>query len=200
MILPSPWKLITHISWDLSPSEMAHTLLSVFLPWPRWQSVTSHILSMEHVSLQINLLSLYYGLLLNFLCVKPRIHSWQPISETCLRPRMWPSSLIVSFLMKQTKNRSCIWSYQGYYEESQEHLRRTKEPLDKGEREWKGWVKTQHSKNEDHGVWSHHFMANRCGKKRKQWLYFLAPKSLQAVTAAMKFKNASSFKEKPWQT
>ena len=35
---------------------------------------------------------------------------------------------------------------------------------------------------------------------RKQWLYFLAPKSLQVVTAAMKFKNASSFKEKPWQT
>ena len=25
-------------------------------------------------------------------------------------------------------------------------------------------LKTQHSKNEDHGVWSHHFMANRWGK------------------------------------
>ena len=24
--------------------------------------------------------------------------------------------------------------------------------------------KTQHSKNEDHGIWSHHFMANRRGK------------------------------------
>ena len=23
--------------------------------------------------------------------------------------------------------------------------------------------KTQHSKNEDHGIWSHHFMANRWG-------------------------------------
>ena len=23
------------------------------------------------------------------------------------------------------------------------------------------WLKTQHSKNEDHGIWSHHFMANR---------------------------------------
>ena len=22
------------------------------------------------------------------------------------------------------------------------------------------WLKTQHSKNEDHGIWSHHFMAN----------------------------------------
>ena len=26
-----------------------------------------------------------------------------------------------------------------------------------------GLLKTQHSKNEDHGIWSHHFMANRWG-------------------------------------
>ena len=25
--------------------------------------------------------------------------------------------------------------------------------------EWKIWLKTQHSKNEDHGIWSHHVMA-----------------------------------------
>ena len=44
--------------------------------------------------------------------------------------------------------------------------RGTKEPLDKGERaEWKSWLKTQHSKNEDHGLWSNHLMANRWGKK-----------------------------------
>ena len=37
--------------------------------------------------------------------------------------------------------------------------RRTKEPLDESERgEWKRGLKTQHSKNEDHGIWSHHFM------------------------------------------
>ena len=35
--------------------------------------------------------------------------------------------------------------------------------LDEGERgEWKSWLKAQHSENEDHGIWSHHFMANRC--------------------------------------
>ena len=27
----------------------------------------------------------------------------------------------------------------------------------------KSWLKTQHSKNEDHGIWSHHFVANRWG-------------------------------------
>ena len=26
----------------------------------------------------------------------------------------------------------------------------------------KSWLKTQHSKNEDHGIWPHHFMENRC--------------------------------------
>ena len=26
----------------------------------------------------------------------------------------------------------------------------------------KSWLKAQHSENEDHGIWSHHFMANRC--------------------------------------
>ena len=28
-------------------------------------------------------------------------------------------------------------------------------------REWKSWLKTQHSKNEDHSIWSHHFTAKR---------------------------------------
>ena len=27
----------------------------------------------------------------------------------------------------------------------------------------KTWLKAQHSENEDHGIWSHHFMANRWG-------------------------------------
>ena len=62
---------------------------------------------------------------------------------------------------------------------------RTKEPLDDSERgEWKSWLKTQHSENWDHGIWSHHFMANRW----KQWetLFSWAPKSLQMVIAEMK--------------
>ena len=25
----------------------------------------------------------------------------------------------------------------------------------------KSWLKAQHSENEDHGIWSHHFMADR---------------------------------------
>ena len=77
--------------------------------------------------------------------------------------------------------------------------RGTKEPLDEGERgKWKGWLKTQHSKNEDHGIWSHHFM----GKQWKQWqiLFSWAPKSLQMVIAAMKLKDTCSLGGKLWQT
>ena len=41
---------------------------------------------------------------------------------------------------------------------------RTKEPLDECERrEWKSWLKAQHSENKDQGIWSHHFMASRWG-------------------------------------
>ena len=56
----------------------------------------------------------------------------------------------------------------------------------------------QHSENEDHGIWSHHFMGNRWGKQWKQCqtLFLGAPKSLQMVTAAMKLKNAYSLEEK----
>ena len=42
---------------------------------------------------------------------------------------------------------------------------------------WKSWLKTQHSKNEDHGIQSHHFMANRWGSiGNSGWLYFLGSK------------------------
>ena len=33
----------------------------------------------------------------------------------------------------------------------------------------KSWLKAQHSKNKDHGIWFHHFIANRWGEKWKQW-------------------------------
>ena len=44
--------------------------------------------------------------------------------------------------------------------ESEEEL---KSLLMKGKEECKSWLNAQHSDNEDHGIWSHHFMANRWG-------------------------------------
>ena len=79
--------------------------------------------------------------------------------------------------------------------------RRTKEPLDENERrESKSWLKTHHSENEDHGIWSHQFMANRWGKiGHSDRLYFGgAPVSLQMVTKAMRLKDSCSLEEKVW--
>ena len=40
--------------------------------------------------------------------------------------------------------------------------------------EWKSWLKGQHSVNKDHGIWSHHFMANRWrNNENSARLYFL---------------------------
>ena len=53
--------------------------------------------------------------------------------------------------------------------------KRTKEPLDESERgEWKSWLKTQHSENKDHGIWSNDLMASRWGNNgNSDRLYFL---------------------------
>ena len=75
-------------------------------------------------------------------------------------------------------------------EELKSLLMRVKEESEKG-------LKSQHSENEDHGIWSHHFMANRWGNSGNSVrLFFSAPKSLQMVTAVMKLKDAYSFEGK----
>ena len=57
--------------------------------------------------------------------------------------------------------------------------RRTKEPLDESKRgEQKSWLKAQHSEN-CHGIWSHHFMANRWGNNvNSDRFYFLGFQNL----------------------
>ena len=61
-------------------------------------------------------------------------------------------------------------------------------------------LKLNIQKNWDHGIQSHHFMANRWGNiVNSIRLYFwVAPKSLQMVTAAMKLKDACSLEGKLW--
>ena len=59
----------------------------------------------------------------------------------------------------------------------------------------KCWLKAQHSENEDHGIQSHRFMANRWGNNgNSESLILRAPKSLQKV----KLKDACSLEEKLW--
>ena len=58
--------------------------------------------------------------------------------------------------------------------ESEEEL---KSLLMKGKEVSEKGLKAQHSENEDHGIWPHHFMANRWGNSGKSVrLYFLGSK------------------------
>ena len=59
-------------------------------------------------------------------------------------------------------------------------------------------AKTQHSENEDRGIWPHHFMANRWenNENSNRFLFSWAPKSLRTVTTAMKLKDMCSLEEK----
>ena len=82
--------------------------------------------------------------------------------------------------------------------ESKEELKRL---LIKVKRQWKGWLKIQNSKNEDHGIWSHHFMANRWRNSgNSDRLYFLGLQITTDGDAAMKLKDAFSLEEKLWPT
>ena len=58
--------------------------------------------------------------------------------------------------------------------------------------------KAQHSENKDHGIWSHHFMANRWGNKgNSDRLYFLGLQNhCRWFTAATKLKDACFLEEK----
>ena len=49
-----------------------------------------------------------------------------------------------------------------------------KGPLDKSETgEWNSWLKAQPSENQDHGIWSRHFMENRWGNSGNNDRHFL---------------------------
>ena len=58
----------------------------------------------------------------------------------------------------------------------------------------------QHSKNEDHGIRFHDFIANSWGNNgNSDKFIFLALKSLQMVTVVIKLKDACSLEEELWQ-
>ena len=61
----------------------------------------------------------------------------------------------------------------------------------------KAGLKLKYSKNKDHSIRSHHFMANRWRNNgNSDRLFSWVPKSLQMVTAAMKLKDTCSLEEK----
>ena len=61
----------------------------------------------------------------------------------------------------------------------------------------KAVLKLNIQKNEDPGIQSHHFMANRWGNNgNSERLFSWAPKSLKMVAVAIKLKDSCSLEEK----
>ena len=60
----------------------------------------------------------------------------------------------------------------------------------------KAGLKRNIQKTKIHGIWSHHFMANRWGNNGNRDLILGGPKSLQMMTAAIKLKDTCSLEEK----
>ena len=76
---------------------------------------------------------------------------------------------------------------------------RTKEPLDDSERrEWKSWLKTQHSETKiiASGPITSWQIDGETVEIVTTFFFFLAPKLLKMVTAAVKLKDACSLEER----
>ena len=65
--------------------------------------------------------------------------------------------------------------------------------------EWKRWLKTQYSQNQDHDIWSYHFIANRWGRSRNSDRFYHL--GLQNHSRwSLKLKEGCIFFKKLWQT
>ena len=98
---------------------------------------------------------------------------------------------------KYQQSQICRW-----YHFNGRKWRGTKEILEEGEKgEWKSWIKTQLLKNKDHGIQSHHFVANRRKKKETGTdIIFLGSKITVDSDCSHELKDTRSLEEKLWQT
>ena len=62
----------------------------------------------------------------------------------------------------------------------------------------KTWIKSQHSNSDDHGIWSHHFIANRWREMEAvaEFIFLDSKITVEMMTAAMKLKDARFVEEK----
>ena len=73
------------------------------------------------------------------------------VSTSCKMQVGWLTSWNQDYWEKYQQPQMCRW-----YHGNGRKERRTKEPLDEGERvEWKSCLKSQHSKDKVYGIWSH---------------------------------------------
>ena len=93
-------------------------------------------------------------------CCKWKGDKWLTCYILSSKVKRWITSLNQDSQEKYQQPQVCRW-----YHSNGRKWRGTKEPFDEGERgEWKSWLRTQLSINEDHGIRSHQFMAKRWEK------------------------------------
>ena len=153
-LIPGPWTKIPHATGQLKP-------MSLVREQPSHSSEEPSVLQQRASTIKKQRAHTYSSAGLNEL---PRILAIWCLSHLTNSLNHSKSSMV----LKKTYQ-ICRWHHP-YGRER----RRTKEPLDESEREeWKSWLKAQHSENKDHGIWSHHFMANRWGNSgNSNRLYF----------------------------
>ena len=78
--------------------------------------------------------------------------------------------------------------------ESEEELKKLLMKLK--EESGKSWLKAQHSENEDHGIWSYHFMANRWGNSGNSVRLYFGGLQVTSEGHFMKLKDTCSMEEK----
>ena len=112
----------------------------------------------------------------------PRSQSWEP-----------RAALLIPVFQELIRNRESLRN--GTQRKKMQHTGSLKvehplTSLDEDERgEWKIWLKTQYSKSEDHGIWSHFLMANRWGKSgNSDRFYFGGSKISTDGDCSQKFK------------
>ena len=82
-----------------------------------------------------------------------------PAYLTCMQSACWLNLQLESRQKKYQQPQICRW-----YHFNGTQWQGTRETPDEGEMgEWKSWFKTEHSKNYNGGIQSHHFMAKRWG-------------------------------------
>ena len=109
---------------------------------------------------------------LNIKSSRPKIQYSQHIRNSFCCLLMRTSMFLIKIPGRNINNLRCA-DDTTLVAESEEEI--TKEYLDESERgDWKSWLKAQHSENLDHGIQSHHFMANRWRNNgNRERLYFL---------------------------
>jgi len=158
--------------------------------WPKYWSFSFSIIPSKEIP---GLISFRMDWL-DLLAVQGTLKSW----STLCKMLGWMKHKLESRLSGEYQYpQTCRWHHP--YGGKQ---RRTKEPLDESERrEWKSWVKTQHSETEI--MASTPITSWQIGGETMETVtdFILGvPKSLQMVTAAMKLKDACSSEEKLWPT